>query len=200
MPSSNITNPNCLDIENLLLNPLFGFITWFQIIILFILFLFSALLFRQCRKSKIPLHSNLTILTYTYTDNCNLLTPVWLAVVLIAPNYFYFIANTCIHFLIMFERVRATIFVKNYEREGIKFAVGGIVVVWILSITYTIYIICSALADKETFGQPMGIVILTSKYNATIILYSFYIAIYISGVITLCDFFVYRANKKIIRE
>nr|CAD2167781.1 unnamed protein product [Meloidogyne enterolobii] len=225
MASSNITNLNCLLIENLLLNPLFGLITWFQLIILFVLFTSSAVLFRQFSKAKIPLHSNLTllvfnaiifylinasfwaanlirykILVYTYSDNCNLLTPVWLAVVLIAPNYFYLIANTCIHFLIMLERVRATIFVRHYEREGIKFTAGGIIVVWILSISYTIYIICSALADNDAFGQPLGIVALTSKYNATIILYSFYATLFICVVITFCDFLVYRANKRIRRK
>jgi len=29
----------------------------------------------------------------------------------------------------MLERVRATIFVRHYEREGIKFTAGGIIVV-----------------------------------------------------------------------
>jgi len=62
MASSNITNLNCLLIENLLLNPLFGLITWFQLIILFVLFTSSAVLFRQFSKAKIPLHSNLTVI------------------------------------------------------------------------------------------------------------------------------------------
>ncbi|CAK5014600.1 unnamed protein product [Meloidogyne enterolobii] len=100
----------------------------------------------------------------------------------------------------MLERVRATIFVRHYETEGIKFTAGGIIFVWFLSIIYTIYIICSALADNDAFGQPLGIVALTSKYNATIILYSFYATLFICVVITFCDFLVYRANKRIRRK
>lgn len=64
MSSSNITNLNCFLIENLLLNPLFGLITWFQLIILFILFTSSAVLLRQFSKAKIPLHSNLTVIKF----------------------------------------------------------------------------------------------------------------------------------------
>uniref|UniRef100_A0A914L2F7 Uncharacterized protein n=1 Tax=Meloidogyne incognita TaxID=6306 RepID=A0A914L2F7_MELIC len=66
---------------------------------------------------------------------------------------------------------------------------------WSLSIVYTIYVILSALADTDTFGQPMGVVYLTSKYNATIILYTYYLILFIATITTICDFVIYRINK-----
>ena len=64
-----------------------------------------------------------------------------------------------------------------------------------MSIVYTIYVILSALADTDTFGQPMGVVYLTSKYNATIILYTYYLILFIATITTICDFVIYRINK-----
>uniref|UniRef100_A0A915NA91 Serpentine receptor class gamma n=1 Tax=Meloidogyne javanica TaxID=6303 RepID=A0A915NA91_MELJA len=95
----------------------------------------------------------------------------------------------------MLERVRATVCIWQYETKGKICAIRGTIVVWSLSIVYTIYVILSALADTDTFGQPMGVVYLTSKYNATIILYTYYLILFIATITTICDFVIYRKNK-----
>nr|CAD2182945.1 unnamed protein product [Meloidogyne enterolobii] len=95
----------------------------------------------------------------------------------------------------MLERVRATVCIWQYETKGRICAIRGTIVVWSLSIVYTIYVILSALADTDTFGQPMGVVYLTSKYNATIILYTYYLILFIATITTICDFVIYRINK-----
>jgi hypothetical protein len=45
------------------------------------------------------------------------------------PSYFYLIANTGIHFMIMLERIRATRFVRHYEMEGTKYGILGCLLV-----------------------------------------------------------------------
>jgi hypothetical protein len=62
------------------------------------------------------------------------LTPVWLQFTLILPNYFYLIANTGIHFMIMIERIRATRFVRHYETEGTKYGILGCLLVVFISL------------------------------------------------------------------
>ncbi|KAF7632443.1 hypothetical protein Mgra_00008138 [Meloidogyne graminicola] len=155
----------------------------------------NCLLIEQTLKD--PIYNITEYLGFIYKDNCELLTPTWLVVFFVFPNYFYLIANSGVHFLIMIERVRATIFIGHYENQGKIYVIRGILLVWLLSIIYTIYIICSALADNETFGKPMGIAYLTSKYNSTIILFINYLVLFIATITTIFDFFVYHTNKKI---
>jgi len=55
---------------------------------------------------------------YTYNDPCDLLTPIWLVLVIHAPYFINTLAYPSFHFCIMIERARATLFAENYEKEG----------------------------------------------------------------------------------
>ena len=124
---------------------IFGFLQMFKLLFIFISFWFAIWSFstRLMPSSGCPIccvtrqfEEILTffclifkVLLFTYTSSCELLTPIWLVVVLIAPLYFYLVANSAIHFAIMLERIRATLFVRNYEREGFRCGIFGVLVV-----------------------------------------------------------------------
>jgi hypothetical protein len=70
------------------------------------------------------------LLTTDPSRPCQLLTPVWLSVVLLAPNYVYSAGIPLFHFAVMAERLRATIWLRSYEQQGLgRWMVGAVVLV-----------------------------------------------------------------------
>jgi hypothetical protein len=49
------------------------------------------------------------------------MTPIWWSAIVRGPQYFEFFFMPLIHFTLMLERVRATLFMDQYEREGLHF-------------------------------------------------------------------------------
>jgi hypothetical protein len=42
---------------------------------------------------------------------------------------------------------------------------------WAISIAYMVFLIISAFADTDVYSHPLGIIILTTKYNSQVILF-----------------------------
>ncbi|KAL3118836.1 hypothetical protein niasHT_008183 [Heterodera trifolii] len=219
----NDTNTNCEFIEQLLLMPFYRILTWAQLLIVFAIFGFiSALKFFYLR-SKITIHGNFMILfanivfihlinaffwgasivrykflTYIYSSNCELLTPVWLAFLLGSPSYIYLVAYSGIHFSIMAERFRATVFARNYENERFTFGWICVLISWSVSFVYMFCVIFTALMDTDAFAKPLGLISLTSKsYNAQGIVCSYYAILALLIITAIGDVWVMRINKRL---
>jgi len=63
---------------------------------------------------------NLKLLVFIYTNPCQLLTPLWLVSILVGSLYLQQICYPTLHFCVMLERLRATLFLDKYENEGRK--------------------------------------------------------------------------------
>uniref|UniRef100_A0A914N925 G_PROTEIN_RECEP_F1_2 domain-containing protein n=1 Tax=Meloidogyne incognita TaxID=6306 RepID=A0A914N925_MELIC len=137
------------------------------------------------------------ILLYTYNDPCDLLTPIWLVLVIHAPYFINTLAYPSFHFCIMIERARATLFAENYEKEGRLLGIYMSLFVWLISIIYYIYISLAALADTEEFGQPQGAIYMTTKYNALPMFYMTIFTLILMIVTTICDWRIIILNRKI---
>jgi hypothetical protein len=74
------------------------------------------------------------VLYFFRTSPCNLLTPTWYSIVARLPGYLHLLALPMLHFAIMCERLRATLFSTFYEKEGISFSLMEMaIIVCILS-------------------------------------------------------------------
>ncbi|CAK5080095.1 unnamed protein product [Meloidogyne enterolobii] len=99
-----------------------------------------------------------------YKDPKELLTPLWLVCFLLGPFYIQILCYPSLHFCIMLERLRATLFLERYENEGKKLAVFMNVFCWVISIGYSMYIILMAFADPTMAIQ--GAIFLSTKSTA----------------------------------
>nr|CAD2177527.1 unnamed protein product [Meloidogyne enterolobii] len=97
----------------------------------------------------------------------------------------------------MIERARATLLAEKYEKEGRLLGIYMSLAVWLISIIYYIYISLAALADTEEFGQPKGLIYITSKYNALPMFYMTIFTLILMIVTTLCDWRIIILNRKI---
>nr|CAD2139606.1 unnamed protein product [Meloidogyne enterolobii] len=113
------------------------------------------------------------------------------------PAYIYTFASPLFHLAIMIERVLATVYVKIYEKQGKKIGVISTIIVWTLTLIFVIYIYISSIIDVETFGHPMVYYVLTSIYNAQILvdIHLFYLFLVI--IIAITDYYLIKRNKTI---
>ena len=68
---------------------------------------------------------------------------------------------------------------------------------WSISIVYTLAIVFTALADTQLFGKPMGLAVLTSRYNSDVIIYTYDVTLAVSLLTAVGDYWVVRHNKKL---
>ncbi|KAL3093348.1 hypothetical protein niasHS_005862 [Heterodera schachtii] len=180
-------------------------------------------IFWYCKNHPVKLHANLVIilisvfllyalfvwsivvaaawnfyLALTYSDPCDCLSPVWLVYAVRMPFYLYIAGSPMLHFAIMIERVRATLFVHNYERAGTKFAVGILALVATLLVAFCVYVYFSTIIDP-TFEKPMVYFTLTGRYNATELLYAHYFFLLLVICISIADYFLIRMNRRLKR-
>uniref|UniRef100_A0A915MFY4 Serpentine receptor class gamma n=1 Tax=Meloidogyne javanica TaxID=6303 RepID=A0A915MFY4_MELJA len=113
------------------------------------------------------------------------------------PAYIYTFASPLFHLTIMIERVLATVYVKIYEKQGKLFGVISTIIVWTLTLIFVIYVYISSIIDVETFGRPMVYYVLTSIYNAQMLvdIHLFYLFLVI--IIAITDYYLIKRNKKI---
>ncbi|CAK5087548.1 unnamed protein product [Meloidogyne enterolobii] len=63
------------------------------------------------------------VLLLYYKDPHELLAPLWLVSLLVGSFYIQVICYPSLHFCVMLERLRATLFLNKYENEGRKLAI-----------------------------------------------------------------------------
>uniref|UniRef100_A0A914I0J7 G-protein coupled receptors family 1 profile domain-containing protein n=1 Tax=Globodera rostochiensis TaxID=31243 RepID=A0A914I0J7_GLORO len=222
MNSSTIctVSSSCIDIAQFLKQPLYQITSWVQLAIVLVILVSIFTLIRRWLVHKITIHGNLMILVfnlvflyclnavfcgasiirykilfYFYSSNCDLRTPAWLAFVLTAPPYLYLAANPGIHFFIMAERCRATLFARHYENEGFRFGWICSAISWAFAFSFILYIILTDLS-ADGFSQPLGVVSLTSRNNAQGIIYLHYALLLLLIVTSIGDFWVKIMNQK----
>lgn len=72
------------------------------------------------------------MLSWTYSDPCQLTAPLWFALVLLFPCYAFFVGFPLCHLVATAERLWATVHAKNYENSRPIFGIGAaILVVWV---------------------------------------------------------------------
>ena len=75
--------------------------------------------------SLILFHFNFQLLCFLIgplnLSPCSSMTPIWWSAIVHVPKYFESLFMPLIHFTLMLERVRATLFMDQYEREGLHF-------------------------------------------------------------------------------
>uniref|UniRef100_A0A183BS33 G protein-coupled receptor n=1 Tax=Globodera pallida TaxID=36090 RepID=A0A183BS33_GLOPA len=205
--------------------PIYQTVAWIQLLIVFAILASILALVRQYLYNKITIHGNLKILfanivfihfvnaffwgasivrykflVFIYSSNCELLTPIWLSFVFASPSYIYLFAYSGMHFSILAERWRATRFALKYENESVCFGWACAVITWLVSLFYIFCVILTALLDSDAFAQPLGLISLTSKYNAQAIIYSYYAVLLLLIITAVGDFWVFYVNKKLIRN
>ena len=79
--------------------------------------------------SYFAIHVRAVFQLFTYKEPCQCLTPGWLVALLRMPCFVYLTTLPLVHFAITVERVRATLFARHYEQEGIRCGVGSLVIV-----------------------------------------------------------------------
>uniref|UniRef100_A0A183C7Q1 G protein-coupled receptor n=1 Tax=Globodera pallida TaxID=36090 RepID=A0A183C7Q1_GLOPA len=149
------------------------------------------------RRSLITLHSNLLVLALTYSDPCDCLSPVWLVYVVRMPFYAYIAGSPLLHFGIMVERVRATVFVRDYEKEGRKFGIGIFIFMKMLTLAFCAYVYGTSKMDTELTGKPMVYFTLTSKFNSSQLIYVHYFFLFLVICISIADYALIRMNNKL---
>ncbi|KAL3101846.1 hypothetical protein niasHS_003255 [Heterodera schachtii] len=177
------------------------------------------------KKPNLPLHGNLKLLLLnvlflysifalsylitsvrylfifaTFSDPCQCLTPIWLAFLLRMPAYVYLVASPLFHFGIMVERVRATIFVGKYEREGIKCGIGITIFMWLLAVLFCTYIVITAFADTVTFSKPLVYLSMTTSFNAQVFINIHYLFLFLVICVALADYLLIKLNKLAIQR
>nr|CAD2186738.1 unnamed protein product [Meloidogyne enterolobii] len=130
-----------------------------------------------------------------YKDPKELLTPLWLVCFLLGPFYIQILCYPSLHFCIMLERLRATLFLERYENEGKKLAVFMNILCWVISIGYSIYIILMAFADPTMAIQ--GAIFLSTKSTANLTIYISILTTLMVILTALSDWKITKLNKKI---
>nr|CAD2178110.1 unnamed protein product [Meloidogyne enterolobii] len=143
-PNINLTLLS-INFEQSLLSPGFSNVLRINSIILLIILILIGELIRQYLEHRILIHGNLLmlfvniviiifintitqfanslrycLLVFVYTNPCQLLTPLWLVSILVGSLYLQQICYPSLHFCVMLERLRATLFLDKYENEGRK--------------------------------------------------------------------------------
>uniref|UniRef100_A0A914HVH0 G-protein coupled receptors family 1 profile domain-containing protein n=1 Tax=Globodera rostochiensis TaxID=31243 RepID=A0A914HVH0_GLORO len=225
IPQNSSSDPDCVEAQLYGTNSGYVFVRLAHTITgLAILLLLANIFAFIVKKRCVPLHGNLKLmllnvfflyaifaLSYmitsmrylliavTYTDPCQYLTPVWLAYLLRMPAYIYLIASPLFHFAIMIERVRATIFVRRYEKEGFKCGIGGIIFLWLITALFSVYIVCTSLQDTVTFSKPLVYLSMTTKYNAQVFINIHYFFLFLVTCVSLADYVLIRLNKLVVQ-
>uniref|UniRef100_A0A1I8BKZ4 G_PROTEIN_RECEP_F1_2 domain-containing protein n=1 Tax=Meloidogyne hapla TaxID=6305 RepID=A0A1I8BKZ4_MELHA len=119
MTNINLTSLS-ITFEQSLINTGFSTVLRINLVILFIILLLICELIRQFLKHPIIIHGNLMLLIFIYNDPYQLLTPIWLVSILVGSLYLQQICYPSLHFCIMLERLRATLFLDEYENKGRK--------------------------------------------------------------------------------
>ncbi|CAK5069999.1 unnamed protein product [Meloidogyne enterolobii] len=68
------------------------------------------------------------LILFTYSNPCDCLIQVWLVYLIRIPDYLYILGSPLFHFVLMTERVLATIFVKIYDKQGKMFGVTATII------------------------------------------------------------------------
>uniref|UniRef100_A0A914MV40 G_PROTEIN_RECEP_F1_2 domain-containing protein n=1 Tax=Meloidogyne incognita TaxID=6306 RepID=A0A914MV40_MELIC len=68
------------------------------------------------------------LILFTYSNPCDCLIQVWLVYLIRIPDYLYILGSPLFHFVLMTERVLATIFVKIYDKQGKLFGVTATII------------------------------------------------------------------------
>ncbi|CAK5033784.1 unnamed protein product [Meloidogyne enterolobii] len=92
------------------------------------------------------------LLVFIYTNPCQLLTPLWLTSILVGSLYLQQICYPSLHFCVMLERLRATLFLDKYENEGRKLTLFMI----IFSVRFFILKYSTLHNPKTTFSTLRG--------------------------------------------
>nr|CAD2178830.1 unnamed protein product [Meloidogyne enterolobii] len=183
-----------IDLEQSLLSPAYVIVLRTEIVLLFTILLLICELIRQFLKRRIAIHINLlllfvsivvlyfihsatqfaTVLRYFvlllyYKDPHELLAPLWLVSLLVGSFYIQVICYPSLHFCVMLERLRATLFLNKYENEGRKLAIFMITITWATSIGFMAFIILQAYADPSM--EILGALYLTTKSTSEILIY-----------------------------
>ncbi|KAF7631199.1 hypothetical protein Mgra_00008573 [Meloidogyne graminicola] len=215
----NITSLSLI-IEQSLLSPAYAVVLRVSLVLLFVILLLILELIRQFLKRRIAIHKNLLLLFTNivilyfihitaqfitmfryclillyYKDPCELLTPFWLAATLVGSFYLYTVCYPFLHFCIMLERLRATLFLHRYENEGRKLVVVMIIFLWVSAICYTTFIILVAYADPTMSVE--GALLLTNKNNLIVSVYVNIITCLIVIFTAYCDWKITKLNGQI---
>jgi hypothetical protein len=70
---------------------------------------------------------------------------------------------------------------------------------WFLAICYTLLIFFTALADTATFSKPLGLPMVTTKYNSQLIMGTFPGTLCMALVTAAGDYFVVKWNRRKIQ-
>uniref|UniRef100_A0A914HXN8 G protein-coupled receptor n=1 Tax=Globodera rostochiensis TaxID=31243 RepID=A0A914HXN8_GLORO len=176
--SSELLQPYCDTIEKVLLGSDY-FVMHIQLLLLGAELILICILFRYYGKHRIAIHGNLRllfanilalyfihslawfvyfmryrILLYTYSNACDLLSPVWMVPVFMGPYQVYSVAYPSFHFAVTFERIRATFLAHKYEKMGPQLIIKIICAIWLGSLAYLVVIVCFALADRNLWPPP----------------------------------------------
>uniref|UniRef100_A0A183BIK2 G_PROTEIN_RECEP_F1_2 domain-containing protein n=1 Tax=Globodera pallida TaxID=36090 RepID=A0A183BIK2_GLOPA len=206
IPQNSSSDSDCVEAQLYGTNSGYVFVRWAHMITgLAILLLLANIFAFIVKKRCLPLHGNLklmllNLISVTCTDPCQYLTPVWLAYLLRMPAYIYLIASPLFHFAIMIERVRATIFVRKYEREGLKCGIGGIIFLWLITALFSVYIVYTSLQDTVTFSKPLIYISMTTKYNAQVFINIHYFFLFLVTCVSLADYVLIRLNKLVVQR
>nr|CAD2197133.1 unnamed protein product [Meloidogyne enterolobii] len=194
--TSNINlNSLATDLEQSLLSTPYAIILRINLLILFIILILIFELIRQYLKTRIIIHGNLMLILLFYKDPKELLTPLWLVCFLLGPFYIQILCYPSLHFCIMLERLRATLFLEKYENEGRKLAVFMNIFCWVISIGYSMYIILMAFADPAMAIQ--GAIFLSTKSTANLTIYVSILTTLMVILTALSDWKITKLNKKI---
>uniref|UniRef100_A0A915CXS5 G-protein coupled receptors family 1 profile domain-containing protein n=1 Tax=Ditylenchus dipsaci TaxID=166011 RepID=A0A915CXS5_9BILA len=133
-----------------------------------------------------------------YTDPCEILTPVWLNVLLLSTQYIYTQAFVLSHFALTTERIRATIALKTYETQGLCYSIFCLTIVWTLTLLTTAAIIITACFDPA-FSKPLIHTTFTTSSNSSYLIALNFILLFIVICTAILDYIIIvknRNNKK----
>jgi hypothetical protein len=71
---------------------------------------------------------------------------------------------------------------------------------WFLAIGFSLVILFTALAETAIFSKPLGLPIVTTKYNSQLIMFTFYWTLFLAFVTAAGDYLVVQWNRRKIHN
>nr|CAD2192618.1 unnamed protein product [Meloidogyne enterolobii] len=134
------------------------------------------------------------LILFTYSNPCDCLIQVWLVYLIRIPDYLYILGSPLFHFVLMTERVLATIFVKIYDKQGKMFGVTATIILWSLNFLFALYVY---LSSSLNFDQPLAYITLTNVSNSFYLINIHYFIFILIISIAIGDYLVIKRNRKI---
>jgi hypothetical protein len=139
--------------------------------------------------------------------------PIWWSAIVRGPQYFECVFMPLIHFTLMLERVRATLFMDKYEQEGRHFGLISLLTVvpispflyykfaffqWLLSLLFFLFIFLTMLMDNgwDLNKQLAFTSLISINYNNWAVIFILYAILPIIFVTILADLLIVFRNKK----